>query len=587
MGAVGSETEARRLRWPVWLLVVATLPGCTSDPTSFDGEFGRGVPLASGDASPLPRMAFIDEGCPGSLARSGCSPSDGRPCDLVLIDSLSPLTFFKRDDNDPQLTFGRECLELREAQGLAAATPTDDALDNAVARFRFRDLPVIRAPADGGDAFSWQAGDGQVTVEPAGVLGGNLLRQFAVRLRRPPLGGARVALYGEFPGTDRDLADEGFAFMPVQFPGRLLGRDLADRCDIGGNDCELGGFDIQGNPDLALEASRMVLDACVGMPPCGVSYDLTDLDPFKPGSCFASTGPDLDATAGACIPADDPDGGGKQATLVMATGVPGFVLFNDSARRMFGPLEDLPDCAEIETDTPACLRGLDGSLSIPGWPPAPSGDETPLIRLSVRSVAMLPGLTRTRGAGPCVRAQLRSAALLDQCESFVADFEARGNIEDTASPHAGENSNTALAVVGETRFDEGQLEANPDRWLDTLVLPETHPMVLALRRDVAPEALQPDGLIGASVLEDTVSVLDYTDPNPGVRLQCLDPRSGDCLSAPTCGADEQTACCYGLPLSLLFELIVQARDDTCCAALSGAELREIQEDGFCLGEAPP
>lgn len=112
-------------------------------------------------------------------------------------------------------------------------------------------------------------------------------------------------------------------------------------------------------------------------------------------------------------------------------------------------------------------------------------------------------------------------------------------------------------------------------------------MVLALRRDVAPEARQPDGLIGASVLQDTVSVLDYTDPNPGLRLQCLDPRSGDCLSAPTCSEDEQAACCYGLPLSLLFELIVQARNDTCCAALSEAELNEIQEDGFCLGEAPP
>ncbi len=574
--------DCRRPIAALGLLVVA----CASDPTVFEGEFGRAVPLASGDASPLPRLAFIDEGCPGAAARSGCDEASGRPCELALIDTLSPLTFFKADDNAQQLSFGRECLELRQAQGLASPTPTDEAKGRAVARFRFRDVPVIRAPTDGGGAFSWQAGDGDATIDPAGVLGGNLLRQFAVLLRRPPLGGARVALYGEFPGTDRDLADEGFTFVPVQFPGRLLGRDLADRCEVGGQDCELGGFDIQGNPDLALEASRMVLDACVGMPPCGVSYELTDNNPFAPGECFASSGPDLDATDGACIPADDPDAGGKQASLVVATGVPGLVLFDDSARRMFGPLEDLPDCATVEADTLACVIGLDGSLAISGWPPAPSGDKPPLLRLAVRSVGLLPGLTRTRGAGPCARAQQRVSALLDQCETFVADFEARGNVEDTSTPHAAEGSNAGLAVLGETRFDEGQLEADPNRWLDTMVLPETHPMVLALRRDVAPEALQPDGLLGASVFEDTVTVLDYTDPNPGVRLQCLDPRSGDCVSAPNCSASGQGACCHGLPLSLLFEIIVQARDDTCCGALSAEELREIQEDGFCLGVAP-
>lgn len=426
-----------------------------------------------------------------------------------------------------------------------------------------------------------------MAVEPSAVIGGNLLRQFAVALRQPPLGGGRVALYGEFPGTDRDLADEGFSFMPVQFPGRLLGRDLADRCDIDGQGCELGGFDIQGNPDLALEASRMVLDACVAMPPCGVSYLLRDFNPFVPGTCLASSGPDLDATTGACSAADAAEGGGKQASLVVATGVPGLVLFDDSARRMFGPLEDLPSCDAITPETPACLRGLDGALAIPGWPPAPAENEPPLPRLSVRSVGLLPGLTRTRGEGPCVRAQRRVSALLSQCENFVADFDARSNIEDTSTPHTADGSNSALAVVGETRFDEGQTEADPERWIDTLVLPETHPAVLSLRRDVAPEALQPDGLLGASVFDDTLTVLDYTDPNPGIRLQCLDPRSGDCLSAPVCSADEQAACCYGLPLDLLFELIVQARDNTCCGALSAAELREIQEDGFCLGEEPP
>ncbi len=560
------------------------LGACASEPTVFEGEFGRGVPLASGDASPLPRLAFIDEGCPGQSARAGCEASGDRQCEQVLIDTLSPLTFLKRPDAAARLDFGRECIELRQAAGLAASPPSEDALDDAVARFRFRDLPIVRAPDDGGEAFSWTAGDADVSIEPAGVLGGNLLRQFAIGLRRPPIGGSRVALYGEYPGTDRDLADTGFAFMPVQFPGRLLGRDLADRCDIDGEDCPLGGFDIQGNPDLALKASHMVLDACVAVPPCGVNYALPDPNPFIPGVCSSTAGP---STQDACVRADDPDAGGEQATLVVATGVPGLVLFNDSARRMFGPLEDLPACGEVQDDTLACVLGVDGELSISGWPPAPREGEAPLVRLAVRSVALLPGLTRTRGTGPCVRAQTRVEGLQNQCEAFVEEFVARGNSEDTATPHTGEGSNSAVTILGETRFDQGQLVPDPARWLSTLVLPETHPVVLSLRRDVAPEALQPDGLLGASVFDDTVTVLDYTDPNPGVRIRCLDPRSGDCLGAPRCGENGQAACCHGLPLNLLSELILQARDSTCCGALSADELLEIQEDGFCVGVTPP
>ncbi|MEM6290298.1 MAG: hypothetical protein AAGA54_03505 [Myxococcota bacterium] len=569
-----------RLRLAAAALAVTS---CQSDPTVFVGEFGRGVPLASGDASPLPRLAFIDEGCPGQSARAGCEAEGDRACETVLIDTLAPLTFFKRDDDAPNLTFGRECVEVREAQGLAANPPDATALDAAVTRFRFDDLPVVRAPAAGADGFTWTAGDQSVTVEPSAVLGGNLLRQFAIALRRPRARAARVALYGEFPGTDADLANEGFAFVPVQFPGRLLGRDLADRCDVGGDGCELGGFDIQGNPDLALEASRMVLDACVAVPPCGVSYDLSGGNPFDPGVCFASTGPDLDDTTGACAAADDETRGGVQASLVVATGVPGLVLFDDSARRMFGPLEDLPSCEAIDADTPACLIAQDGALSVSGWPPAPGEDEPPLQHLRVRSVALLPGLTRTRGEGPCVRAQQRVSALLDQCETFVRRFESNPRTPVTAE---NVSSNSGLVVLGETRFDSGQVAPEPDRWVDTLVVPQDHPLPLSLRRDVAPEALQPDGLVGASVFDDTVTVLDYTDPNPGLRVQCLNPRTGDCLNAPTCGSDGQASCCFGLPLNLLFEFIV-TQDDTCCVALSAEELREIQEDGFCAGESPP
>ena len=112
------------------------------------------------------------------------------------------------------------------------------------------------------------------------------------------------------------------------------------------------------------------------------------------------------------------------------------------------------------------------------------------------------------------------------------------------------------------------------------MVPATHPLPVALRLDLSPEAAQLDGLIGTALLRDTIAVLDYTDPNPGVRLSCLDPRAGQCMVAPDCRRDAQPACCYGLPLDLLVDFILQAEDETCCAALSAAELDEIQAQGL-------
>jgi hypothetical protein len=180
-------------------------------------------------------------------------------------------------------------------------------------------------------------------------------------------------------------------------------------------------------------------------------------------------------------------------------------------------------------------------------------------------------------------------ALTRQCGRFVEAFEASGNIEDTTPPYRSDrpSSNTSVMVLGEANFAAGQLAPDPTRWLETLVLPATHPAVLSLRRDVAPEAIQPDGLIGAALFRDTIAVLDYTDPNPGLRLACLDPRSGDCLVAPDCAADAQPACCFGMPLPLLVEFIVFGDGEVCCGALSAAELAEIQSQGLCLGTSVP
>ncbi|MBC8070534.1 MAG: hypothetical protein IAG13_19540, partial [Deltaproteobacteria bacterium] len=139
------------------------LASCATPEVVGEGLLGEPIALMSGDASPLPRLAFVDEGCPGADAQGGCD-DPGRPCAPLLIDSLTPLTTLKREGID-EPSFHRECLEVRGGTGLAAEAPSGDALEEAVARFRFLDVPMVRAPAEGSSRWSWSAGDNAGPIE--------------------------------------------------------------------------------------------------------------------------------------------------------------------------------------------------------------------------------------------------------------------------------------------------------------------------------------------------------------------------------------------------------------------------------------
>lgn len=576
---------------------------CTADPVVSEGQFGRPMTLASGsgDTLPLPRLAFINEGCPGSAG--GCSSVGEDGCQFALIDSLATLTAIREPDSDGPRLSADDCLEVRPAAGLLDEPPSAQAQAEAVARFRFENLPIVRAPRS--DEWAWTAGNASQTIEPGGVLGGNLLRNFAVELRSPAGGPSSVTLYGEFPGSEEDLADQGRAFLPLQFPGRLLGRELPDRCDVGAGRCEIDGFDVSTSAaEIPLGASRMVMDACVALPPCTLNYAPdTSGDPFLAGRCGLRQGL---GSSTLCADPTDPVVGGRPASLVVATGVAGMVLFSDSATRMFGDLSTLRACPTMispntiidDPDLLACRivddqGNDDGVLHVAGWPAA--GLDTPLPRLRVRSVALVAGATRSRADGPCERAAQRLAAAERQCDRYTDD--GRADIRNASPPysgqrddddgnnHTGDPSHASLAVLGESALtDEGPRVA---RWITTTVLPADHPLAQAVRRDVVPEALEPDGLLGTALLRDTDTVLDYTDLNPAVRTRCLDPYSGRCQVLPDCGTDRSRACCHGMPPALLDEFIRRLDDDACCGALSAPDLERLQRAGHCRGVLPP
>ena len=567
----------------VFACLLLSLGACQAQQVEGEGQFSRPIPIASDPAAPLPRLAYLPgDACPGpeggcpSFCTDGPGSCPDTACLPLLIDSGSPLSVLP---GAGELSFASECVELRAAGGLLDDPAAN--LDASTAAFRLLGAPVLRAPSDDSDqVWSWEVGDEQSSATVGGIIGGNVLRDFALELRHLEGETPSVAFFSEFPGSEGTLADQGRAYLRLQFPGRLLGRLLDDRCELGnGLECDVTGVNLDQNTQrLLFESSRALLDACVAPPPCTV----------QDASCGLTAGGSSTDCSGEL---------GGNATLVVATGVPGVVLFNDSATTLFGPLEALPACADgLDPEVQACVESDAASLTLPGWAPLEG-----LTRLRVRSLGLVQGLDQSSGSPPCQRLRARLLGLRKQCEAY----EAVG-IPTRPETDSDESVGTSVLVVGEVSYAEDAIGPSIDAWLPTLVIPETAPMVLALRREIVPEGAQPDGLVGSALLRNTSTVLDYTEPveSPGIRVRCLDP-GRECMALPACTAesgvitgelDGTTSCCYGLPSSLIATRVLDGAEkeaprieDACCPALPRAALADLQSEqlGLCTGYDPP
>ena len=594
---------------------------CNFAEVEAEGEFGRPIALASGDASPLPRLAFLPEPCPGTPG--GCSKvclgppdqCDPGDCMPILIDSATAITMLA-DDTDVAVP-DRTCFELRSAAQLLDPQAEATVLAEALSRFRFSNTPVVRLPRDPSllaQPFGWRTGTAGAPAYVGGVLGGNVLREFAIRFAHRQDGDGsqfEVTFYREFPGSEAVLADQGRAAIPLQFPGLLLGKDITDVCQAGGESCDyLTTFDRE-RVASALRPSRMVLDACVAAPPATVEW-VADRNrcrlaagPASPAgryhSATGASGTIAEEDRGCVVvpaPLDTTDlDRGREASLVVATGIAGLVLFEDSARRLLNELK-LPLCGggngglgSAELSAPACIDGYVGALEFPGWPPAGSA-ERPLLQVRVRSVGLVPGLASSTGPSACERLELRHKALKAQCDSAAAGRSPRLRSDNNCADAALETA----AVLGEAFVldnSSGSPGPNPERWITTVIVPADHPMVTAMRRDTSPEALQPDGLIGTALFSNSDVVLDYTDGTPGVRISCSDPGGGTCVALPQCSASDSSApittaaCCFGLPEDLLISLITDSGEYACCAALAPATRAELNLQAEGEGREAP
>lgn len=560
------------------VVVFLAVGGCGEVVTVGEGQFGRPIALASTSDRPLPRTVWRPgEACPGPVG--GCdSFCAGAPdscpdsaCLPLLIDSGSPLSIVPSSDGT--ISYGRDCIELRRGEGLLAAADDPDLLADATAAFRLIGAPMVHAPGDAVDGWEWRAGDDLESVAIGGVIGGNILRDFALTMRHLEGEPPTVTFYSQFPGSEEVLGDQGRAYLRLQYPGRLLGRLLNDRCEIGpGLDCRLTEFNLsQENRALLFEGTRALVDACVAPPPCTVEW--------VDDACQLTLHGSADQTC--------PHDNGSSATLLVATGLPGLVLFDDSAAKLLGPLSELPSCVALpgNSEAPACVEPALGQLSLPGWPPL-----SELLRLRVRSLAIVEGLDQASGPTPCQRLRSRLRGLVRQCEGFAIEGLPVQPVAETGS-----SVGSSAFVIGEVQQNLSPEKANA--WLETLIVPATAAPVIALRREIVPVGAQPDGMVGGALLHDTETVLDFTETveKAGVRVRCLDP-GPNCLAIPSCEADidaaGRTSCCYGLPANLIAQVVLDGEDkepprveDACCPALSRAAITDLQSPtlDLCTG----
>jgi hypothetical protein len=568
------------------------------------GEFGRPIDGVR-DQSNLPRLLFTlaqdDEDCatvagpctsicdqkaPGECEATACVP--------LLIDSGSPVTVLPK----AEFELRDRCIAVRQGhlrQGVAEASPSPAG---TVTRFRFENVPTVDAPSIKAGGWEWDAGvfpdPGRIDI--GAVLGANLLKHFAVRLTA--LDEERfVTFYEQFPGNERALADQGFAFLRLQYPNRLLGSRPNDVCAFGeGLACEVDDLALfDQSDDLTFEASRMMLDACIGPPPCAPLWEQQSSNGNKTCGLRPGHSETVEDSKRNCTPPTDSVNGGLGASFVVATGVPGVVLFEDSARRMFGAFEELPSCNSATAPAAgqrACLVDEPVELFVPGYPP-----QRDLRQLRVRSLAFVAGETQPSASAPCERLERRLEA---------SELSCRG-LDALARPHAPDVGGTIAPddhalVLGENYWSVGQREADPDRWLATTVLSASSTVTMNIRREVGTDAAEPDGLIGSALLSNTDVVLDYTenadDEKPGVRVACLKTGDPACLSFPACSSSDsklgesapgRTACCWGMPDALVRDVLTREdhNAEACCQTLSAGALADVQGQGSCLDVPPP
>ncbi len=350
-------------------------------------------------------------------------------------------------------------------------------------------VAALRASFDDTGLFDLCPGPtGDAATQPAGVLGGPLLSNFSVGFVFPRSAdqSATMTLWPAFPGSDDQLAQDGFA--PLHF--NLRGGAAAARGD--------------GEASLSLPNSRVVMAACAA-----------------PRS-FSTTEPIETCARGE----DALKASGQDLMLAIGTGEGPLILSQSAWSRIAAQLGMASDAGTAgDLYTPFSSPPGTPSSSPPGTPSSTS--PTPAHFFTVPRLAIFQGTTDSSWEGPCTE-----LARARRIEWVLANQDAGACFQPCDV-----SGGTAVAT-------HSYLELGGP--LDVAVISEISVVIRSINVDTPPNP-QVDGIIGAGTLAGTRMRLDYTfDSQARAVAACEDGSTRDqCWTSPSCWATGQSHVCFG------------------------------------------
>ncbi len=460
-----SVGPSRLLRFvlPALLAVPVFLSSC-SDSSPKSDIFEYCTPMSASATRPPEAAVVLD-------------PADHRPSagevSHFLIATEYPLTtldasaYAQAAGNAPPDGLSIHPIDLAVVDASSIA-PTDPVVGRA--EFEGFDLLVAHLPRLGTDRAS-RSYDG--------ILGGDLLRRYAMRLAyqpdvecRLPWSNAQfptVTFFREVTDENDELAADGFAVISFDLSGG--GRFL-----LSGQGHDFG-------------ATRIGVGACV------------EPDPFDPQDIPEDSVGDQDALA-AAIPVT-----GTDAFLLVATGtVP--MVFGESffSRLTAGQTQDASSQHQLR----------DGSIF--------EQDGTIRAKVTRLSRVVLVGDT-SDGLGPCGELARRRRIAWIRTHKTPEKWDSGPWHVSTAGP----------AVV---EFDGDRSDATATASLDAYVIPDTSSLFQGIRFELGSDLPQIDGLVGHEFLRHFEVILDY--PKQRLILRCSPYQS---QQNGACNSETQTAPC--------------------------------------------
>lgn len=453
-------------RLPLWLVCALSLAACGKPATSEVVEFC--IPLEEGEAGELPVARVI-------LDYKSYDP-ESRPTEAdthrFLVATEVPMT-----------TLHRDLAPITTADGSSIGQQrTDLAVVDAVSslvvgRATFWNLRTLSA------AFG-SLGPSGAEASYSGILGGDVLRQYAVRfqLQADPRcklpwldlvpSWPSITFFREIPDTHKELSNDGFGVILYTIAG--------------------GGFAEIQDDQFEFPATRVTVPACVEPAPFDPSVHVDNLEEGIPLS-------------------------GVDAQVLIATGTQPILLSESFFERLVA-VRSRQDPTWTVSPVSAGISLLEGEVA---------AQRFPLQRMALVG-------NRSGGLSPC--GELRRRRWIEYAE--------RCRVDPTCPPISDREWEESVKKKGSGVLEVDVTRGTGSEELTAMVVPDETRLFSGLRAETGSQIPAIDLLVGAAFLKHFELILDYKESR--IVMRCVDyqvptARQECDPDAPT-GSDEKTCC---------------------------------------------